>query len=104
MARRVVIIPDDAFNSDGSLDSAKVPDYIPALDQQGNVVGYVSKQDAVPSQPVGSPRTGERNKPVPVLDNSLSNVVGYMYPGRGYVPIGHAPEEVPRIAVTTVPR
>jgi len=90
-------VPESAFTPNG-IDVAQVPDYIPALDQQGDVAGYVRKEDILPSNANVTPSDG----PVPVVDRSLERVVGYMYPGRGFVPLGQSPDDVPTLPVTTL--
>jgi hypothetical protein len=86
-------IPPNAWTANG-VDKSLVPDYIPALDQAGNQVGYVSKDLAITN---GAPPT----QPIPVYASDLQTIVGYMYPGRGFVPLGTSPDAVPTIVVTT---
>lgn len=92
-------VPDSAFGEEGGVDVAQVPDYVPALGQEGKVVGYVAKTDIMPS-PDGL--TGPTDEAIPVLDDTLTKIVGHMYPGRGFVPIGSRPEDVPKVPVTVV--
>ena len=68
-------IPSDAFNDAGMLDETRVPDFIPALDQEsGEIAGYVR------FCAIG---TGGA---IPVYADDLKTVVGHMLPGRGFVP------------------
>lgn len=98
-------IPQSAFQN-GRIDASQVPDFVPALDQQGNVVGYVRKSDILPT-PAGSagyslqPSPASKG-PVPVYDSSLTSVVGYMDPGFGFVPVGSPlPAGTPSSVTTT---
>lgn len=90
-------VPESAFTPNG-IDIAQVPDYVPALDQQGDVAGYVRKEDILPTDTNVAPSDG----PVPVVDRSLERVVGHMHPGRGFVPLGQSPDDVPALPVTTI--
>lgn len=72
-------IPPEAFKN-GTIDKTVVPDFIPALNRDGFVAGYVAKNLAIPD--------GEGSaEPVPVYAEDLETVVGHMYPGRGFVPL-----------------
>ena len=53
---------------------ARVPDFIPALNQQGEIAGYV-RYCAIHS-----------GGAVPVYADDLQTVVGHMISGRGFVP------------------
>jgi hypothetical protein len=87
-------IPEAAFKPDG-IDASQVPHYVPALDRQGNVAGYVQKEDILPQK-------GRRQAdgPILVVDESLERIVGHMHPGRGFVPLGRSLEDVPLIPET----
>ena len=85
-------IPDDAVRN-GEFNKALIPDFIPALDRNGDVAGYVAR-DLVISD--GAPAEA----PVPVFAADLKSLVGYMYPGRGFVPLGQSPDSVPLIPAT----
>jgi hypothetical protein len=67
-------IPPDAINDAGMLDERRVPDFIPALDQRGEIAGYV-RHCAIMA-----------GGAVPVYGDDLKTVVGHMIPGRGFVP------------------
>jgi hypothetical protein len=67
-------IPEGAIDDAGRLDESRVPDFIPALDQQGEIAGYVRYCGI---------RAGGA---VPVYADDLRTPVGYMIPGRGFVP------------------
>jgi hypothetical protein len=80
-------IPDEAFGKDG-IRAELAPDFIPALDREGNEVGYVSKVD------VFDEKAGDRK--ILVVDETLSRPIGHMVPGRGFVRFGVAEESVPK--------
>jgi hypothetical protein len=92
-------IPSSAFTNDG-LDGSKMPDFVGVLDRSGNVAGYVSKEDLLPPEPGTA---APIDAPLPVVDESLTRVVGHLYPGRGFVAVGESAGEVPPVAVTTSP-
>ena len=82
-------IPPDAIQN-GAFNKALIPDFIPALDRDGNVAGYVARDLAIPD---GAPA----NTPIPVFGNDLTTIVGHMVPGRGFVPLGASADSVPVI-------
>lgn len=86
-------IPPEAVEN-GAFNKALIPDFIPALDRDGNVAGYVARDLAIPD---GAPV----NAPIPVFANDLRTIVGHMHPGRGFVPLGTSPDSVPVIPATT---
>jgi hypothetical protein len=67
-------IPEDAINDAGMLDESRVPDFIPALDQSGEIAGYV-RYCAI-----------HAGGAIPVYADDLKTVLGHMIPGRGFVP------------------
>lgn len=85
-------IPPDAIQN-GVFNKALIPDFIPALDRDGQVAGYVARDLAIPD---GAPA----NAPIPVFASDLTTLVGHMFPGRGFVPIGASVDSVPAIPVT----
>jgi|SRR5579863_4022218 hypothetical protein len=101
-------IPNSAF-AGGHLNAALVPAYVPALNQQGSVVGYVRKVDILPpSQDANGFITGPApasTGPVPVYASTLSKVVGHMVPGVGFVPLGESQSSQVHmpVTVTTTP-
>lgn len=66
-------IPDDAISDAGRLDESRIPDFIPALDRNGEIAGYV-RYCAI--------QTGGA---VAVYADDLETVVGHMLPGQGFV-------------------
>jgi len=74
------------------VDWRLVPDYVTVI-SHGVIVGYVSKEDL--EAPAPGPLSGGMYRPktsnrMAVYSRSLK-VVGYMYPGVGFVPLGTAP-------------
>ncbi len=75
-------IPPAAFTG-GAISMASVPQYISVI-SQGTVVGYVASTTVLPSQ--GTPVSAATLEP-PVYDASLSQVVGHLVSGEGFVPV-----------------
>ncbi len=87
-------VPNSAFNG-GQLNPNVMPDFVPASSHSGQIVGYVRKTDILPSHSSGSPN-GIAPSPaslgaIPVYNKALTKIVGHMYPGVGFVPIGQNP-------------
>lgn len=76
-------IPPEAFPAEGGpIDQELVPDYIPALGQDGEEVGWVAKELAVPVVDPGNRQL------IPVYADDLKTVVGHMVGGYGFAPLG----------------
>ena len=107
-------VPSNAFASNGRVDLSKVPDYVPDLNQQGAVIGYSPKTDLFPpttvppaasqspAEPYRAPTAAdqaavEARSIVPVYGSDLQTLVGHMYPGKGFVPLGESPDSVPNL-------
>lgn len=76
-------IPPEAFPRDGgAIDRSVVPDFVPALGPDGAVVGWVSKELAVPEADSAA------RDAIPVYADDLETIVGHMVRGRGFVPAG----------------
>ena len=97
-------IPDEAITANGGLDIKLVPDYIVALDREGNPVGYVKRDDALGLSPQP---TDEQGRPgdalITVYGEDLVSVVGEMVPGRGFVPAGTDSKLVPTFDIKSGP-
>jgi hypothetical protein len=78
-------IPPAAFQG-SSINLTIVPDYIAALDHLGHSVGYVAKANIMPPSP-----TRGQSVATPVYGADLRTVVGHMYDGEGFVPVGQLP-------------
>jgi hypothetical protein len=76
-------IPPAAFG----LDLDLVPDFVPALDRQGRIVGWISKYELEPA-PVSAGDAIAPGQPSPVYADDLKTVVGQMFDDKGFVPIG----------------
>jgi len=79
----------------GSLDLQHAPDFISVI-SQGRIVGYVPKGYVVPS-PVNTPANQLLDQVAPVYGPDLKKLVGHMYPGVGFVPLG---ESITSVACT----
>lgn len=86
-------IPDAAFRADGSMDQELIPTFIPTMNQQGVEVGWVRFSDVQ-----GDTQNGTNNA-IPVYADDLAQLVGHMYPARGFVPLGTNPESVKAIDI-----
>lgn len=94
-------IPDAAFRPGLPLDTSIMPDFVPALGRDGQVAGYVAKGWLAGPPPGFS---GPVDTPVvPVVGDDLTTLVGHMYPGKGFVPVGADPRSVPDFAASAAP-
>jgi PASTA domain len=84
----------------GSIDWQNVPDFI-SVAANGNVVGYAPRLDVLPFPEANGLTTG-LGATVPVYKGDLQTLVGHVYPGIGYVPLGSSPSSVPCQPETTV--
>ena len=96
-------IPQAAYLANG-IDAALVPDFVPVWGRDGtSVAGYIPKAyllgQTVPT--VTSSRPG--GDIAPVYADDLTTLVGHMYPGRGFVPLGVDPNSIPTIPVQEGP-
>jgi hypothetical protein len=89
-------IPPEAFSPDGTLDMSLVPDFVSVLDRDGALAGYVASSD------LGLRPSDEIHDVLTVYGEDLQTVVGSMIAGRGFVPVGDAPETVPTFEVHTM--
>lgn len=95
-------IPDAAFRAGQPLDLSLVPDFVPALDRDGNVAGYVRKEAL--ADPPSTIKAGQpASQPIPVYGDDLATLVGYMVPGKGFVPLGVDSDSVPDIPASAAP-
>jgi hypothetical protein len=76
----------------GKLPWNLVPDYISVSGPNGKVVGYAPRSDLLlPTSYVGPAPNGFGSMPIPVYASNLITLVGHLYPGHGYVPLGSSP-------------
>jgi hypothetical protein len=95
-------IPDAAFRPGQPLDLSLVPDFVPALDRNGKMAGYVRKEAL--AEPASAIDAGRQSSPqVPVFGNDLATIVGYMVPDKGFVPLGTNADTVPNIPASAAP-
>lgn len=83
-------IPDSAWQEDGTIDMSQVPDFIPATNGDG-IAGWISSDDALPPDGTKSPDE------IPVFADDLRTLVGHMFPGVGFVPLGTDPPLPPPV-------
>lgn len=74
-------VPESARRPDGSIDLSQVPNFIPAAGGDRNV-GWIWSADVLP------PPGEDRVEVVTVYADDLTTVVGRMFPGVGFVPLG----------------
>jgi hypothetical protein len=84
------LVPIDAVVN-GHIDLSRVPDFVSDV-SNGRVVGYTPRADlfAIPTNGV---HLGVVAAPVikPVYGPDLKTLVGHLYPGTGFVPVGSLP-------------
>jgi hypothetical protein len=78
---------------DGSVDTTRLPDFISVVTGRPGTIGYV-KKEVLFERATDGPQT--------VYGKDLETVIGHMYPGRGFVPLGQDPESVPTVPSSTV--
>jgi hypothetical protein len=90
-------IPRAAFTPNG-LDPNLMPDFVSVLTRDGEIAGYARKADIVSVD--GRP-PASHSGPIPILDAQGRLLVGHMYPGLGFVPLGVSPTTVKPFEVLT---
>jgi hypothetical protein len=90
-------IPQAAYVANG-IDAALVPDFVPVWGRDGTTVaGYIPKAYILgPTLPTVTSSRPEGDI-APVYADDLATLVGHMYPGRGFVPVGVDPNSIPTI-------
>jgi hypothetical protein len=95
-------IPEAAFLTNG-MDAALVPDFVSVWNRDGTAVaGYVPKEDLVQPMPTFT-ASRSQGQVAPVYADDLTTLVGHMYPGRGFVPLGVDPNSIPTFPVRQGP-
>ena len=83
LATKGTLPPRDA---DGNISIENAPDFIGVAGPDGSIVGYVRKELVL----------GDNvDEPWPVYAPDLMTLIGHMFPGRGFVPLGVDPNVVP---------
>jgi hypothetical protein len=82
----------------GTLDIGHAPDFIRVASH--GVIGYVPKRYILPS-PVNAPANSLIAEVAPVYGPDLKTLVGHMYPGVGFVPLGKSPASVACVSEIT---
>jgi hypothetical protein len=101
-AGAAVLLPSKGpvhFPSTGQVPWNQIPHFV-SVSAGGKVVGYAPRADLfVPPGPLMRlSRIGAM--PVPVYGDDLRTLVGHMYPGVGFVPVGSSPTSVPCKQIT----
>jgi len=72
----------------GSLNPKKIPDFVETLGRTGKVVGYVPRAYLFSVTRVNESAPSKLGGVAPIYARDLKTLVGHMYPGVGYVPLG----------------
>ncbi len=83
----------------GTPDLKQAPDFI-SVTAHGKIVGYVPRSYLLPS-PVNTPVNQRLGEVAPVYGPDLKKLVGHMYPGVGFVPLGKSVTSAPCTPVIT---
>jgi hypothetical protein len=97
-------IPQSAFQPNG-IDLSQVPDFIPTM-SNGKVVGFIPKSQIFPtSSAPQTPAELDASSIHAVYGPDLTTIIGYMYPGQVFVPLGETPPPLttPRGQAVTPP-
>jgi hypothetical protein len=86
------------FSPNGTVNPKQIPDFVVTVGRHSQLVGYVPRADLFP-QP-GT--TFQPPAVMPVFAGDLKTLVGHMYPGVGYVPLGTAVGAEPCLPETVV--
>lgn len=85
----------------GQLDASLAPDFIAVAGRDGGIAGYVPRAYLFPKPP--SMAGGPDEPPYPVYAEDLRTLVGHMFAGKGFVPLGVDSAAVPNIRVQQGP-
>lgn len=88
-------IPDEAFLDNGMVDVSQLPDFIGVSGPNGDTVGYVASDSLFDANGVDQSSTS-----ILTVVDEAGDVVGHLYPGRGFIEVGVNPDEVPKVPVT----
>jgi hypothetical protein len=97
-------IPESAFGSNGTINPSQVPDFVSVAGSNGGTIGYVNKSDILPQTAPGTVvgSAPPEAKVIAVYGPDLTTIIGHMYPGQGFVPLGTDPATVATIPATVV--
>jgi hypothetical protein len=76
-------------SANGSLNFKLAPDFVSVVGSHGKIVGYAPRDDVVPPTGDTSIRATSSSVIIPVYGADLTTLVGHIYPGVGFVPLGH---------------
>ena len=82
------------ISSSGSINWSKVPDFVQVV-SGGKTVGYAPRGYVIGNPPGSEQSSDLGTQAVPVYASDLKTLVGHMYPGVGFVPLGESPSSVP---------
>lgn len=86
----------------GQFDINHAPDFISVVSGD-KIVGYVPRKYVLPSPRTQSVANSSLiGQVIPVYGPDLKTLVGHMYPGVGFVPLGKSPSDVPCTQVSTM--
>jgi hypothetical protein len=91
-------VPASVFDGGPTIDRSQIPDFIPVLDRAGNEAGWAPSDLVIPPDGAGDPK---QYQVIPVYADDLKTLVGHMVAGKGFVPLGTNPDDVPSFPVTT---
>jgi hypothetical protein len=80
------------FARNGSVDWKKVPAFV-SVSVGGKTIGYAPRADVVPWPGVSTAISG-LDVPVPVYNSDLTTLIGHLYSGIGFVPLGSSPSAI----------
>jgi hypothetical protein len=86
----------------GSVNPKRIPDFIETVGRTGKVVGYVPRAYLFPVARVNAPVSSKLGDVSPVYARDLKTLVGHMYPGVGFVPLGTSPTSEPCVNEYTI--
>lgn len=92
------LMPDNLRGS--RLDISRIPDFVQTVDREGDVVGYVRREDLMPVSPDGAILTPTLIPIVYARDGKT--VLGRMITGVGFVRAGESGADTARVPVTVV--
>ena len=82
------------ISSSGSINWSKVPDFV-SIVSDGKTVGYAPRGYVIGNPPGSKQSSDLGTKAVPIYASDLKTLVGHVYPGVGFVPLGESPSSVP---------
>ena len=95
-------VPNDAVLPNGGIDKSKAPMYVAVAGADAEApVGYVYIDDILPPEP-GLRSEPLTDRPKAVYDSTLTRVIGHMFSGKGFVPVGTDAASVPTLPTRSI--